>query len=88
MKCSIAVFKFFICLYLSSQSSTSIHIQSMGAWKGRLSVNRYQPLGSCPGVGLGFKIQDTSCKVFSALLLCCHCKHILGNTSVNLVKLL
>ena len=88
VKCSIAVFKFIICLYLSIQLSVSIHFRNMGAWKGRLSVHRYRPLGSCPRVGLGFKIQDTSCKVFSAFLLCKDFKHILGNTSVNLVTLL
>ena len=87
VKCSFAVFKFFLCLYLNSQLSTSIHIRNMGAWKSRLSVHRYPPLGSCPGVGLGFKIQDISYKVFSAFLLCQHCKHILGNTSANLVAL-
>ena len=70
VKCSIAVFKFFLCLYLSSQFSTSVHIRNMGAWKGCLSVSRYQPLCSCPRVGLGFKIQDISFKVFSAFLLC------------------
>ena len=70
VKCSITVFKFFICLYPSSQLSKSIHIRNMGAWKGRLSVLRNWPLGTCLGVGLGLKIQDTSCKVFSAFLLC------------------
>ena len=70
MKCSIAVFIIsFANILVVSQLSTSIHIQNMGAWKGHLQVLRYRPLGLFPGVGLGFKIQDTSCKVFSALLL-------------------
>ena len=56
VKCSIAVLKFLICLYLSSQLSTSIHIRNIGAWKGHPSVHRYRPLGSCTGMGLGFKI--------------------------------
>ena len=70
VKCSFAVFKCFLCLYLNSQLLISIHIRNMGAWKGHLNVHRYRPLGSSPGMGLGFKIQDTSYKVFSGFLLC------------------
>ena len=50
------VLQFFKCLYLNSNIPQNIHIWNVGAWEGRLRFHKNRPLGSCPGVGLGFNL--------------------------------